>query len=324
MTAAIETSGLSKRYRRHWALRDCDLSIPAGQVAGLVGPNGAGKTTLLNLAVGLLAPTSGSITVLGGHPADGQKQLAKVGFVAQDTPAYPGLSVANHLRAGAWLNVNWDAELARKRIEQLGLNPNQKAGSTLKANNSLTFIRMGILLFPTRGITPIGYAAFAFTLGVTAGVLIRRTIPAMAVTLAAFAAIQIAWAAWVRQHLIAPAHKTVALTAANISYLGQNGSSNSLTVYPPASANSPGSLILATQTLTPDGRVFNAATVPACRNQNPNGCVQALAPLHLHDLITYQPGSRFWPLQWYETALFLVLTAVLATICLWRIRRHAA
>ncbi len=69
MTAVIETGGLGKRYRRLWALSDCTLSVPAGHVVGLVGPNGAGKTTLLGLATGMLAPTAGTIEVLGGRPA---------------------------------------------------------------------------------------------------------------------------------------------------------------------------------------------------------------------------------------------------------------
>ena len=60
------------------------------------------------------------------------------------------------------------------------------------------------MLFPARGIAPLGYAAFAFALGVTAGVLIRRTVPAMAATLATFLFIQIAWPIWVRPHLIPP------------------------------------------------------------------------------------------------------------------------
>ncbi len=129
MTAALETNGLGKQYGRRWALHDCTLSIPTGQVVGLVGPNGAGKTTLLHLAVGLLAPTSGTITVLGGRPGDGPTQLERVGFVAQDTPTYAGLSVAKHLRMGAWLNPTWDDDLAKRRIAELGLDPRQKAGS---------------------------------------------------------------------------------------------------------------------------------------------------------------------------------------------------
>ncbi len=125
---ALDASGLGKRYRQRWALSDCTLQIPEGRVAGLVGPNGAGKTTLLHLAVGLLAPTTGTITVLGGEPASGPGQLAKVGFVAQDTPVYAGLSVADHLRLGAHLNPAWDAAYAERRIDRIGFDPAQRAG----------------------------------------------------------------------------------------------------------------------------------------------------------------------------------------------------
>ena len=129
MSAVIQASGLGKQYRRAWALRDCTLAVPAGRVVGLVGPNGAGKTTLLRLAVGMLAPTCGTITVLGQRPAARPAQLARVGFVAQDTPVYVRMTVADHLRLGAWLNPGWDDDLARQRIGQLGLDPKQRAGS---------------------------------------------------------------------------------------------------------------------------------------------------------------------------------------------------
>ena len=129
MTAIMETGGLGKRYRRRWALSDCTLAIPAGHVVGLVGPNGAGKSMLLKMAVGLIAPTTGTIRVLGSRPAGGPGQLARIGFVAQDTPVYARMSVANHLRAGAWLNPHWEAGQAMNRIRQLGLDPRQRAGS---------------------------------------------------------------------------------------------------------------------------------------------------------------------------------------------------
>ena len=128
-TAAIEASGLGKRYGRRRALTDCTLAVPAGRVTGLVGPNGAGKTTLLQLAAGLLDPTAGEIRVLGERPAGTPAQLARFGFVAQDAPVYAGLSVAGHLRMGAWLNPGWDRELAVRRIGRLGLDLRQRAGS---------------------------------------------------------------------------------------------------------------------------------------------------------------------------------------------------
>jgi ABC-2 type transport system ATP-binding protein len=129
VNAVIAASGLGKQYRRTWALRDCTLAIPEGHVTGLVGPNGAGKTTLLRLAAGMLPPTRGTITVLGQRPAAGPAQLARVGFVAQDTPIYARMTVADHLHLGAWLNPGWDDELAQRRIGQLGMNPKQRAGS---------------------------------------------------------------------------------------------------------------------------------------------------------------------------------------------------
>jgi len=128
LTTVLQTRGLGKRYRRRWALSDCTLEIPAGRIAGLVGPNGAGKTTLLHLATGLLRPTTGTIEVLGGPPPARPAQLARVGFVAQDTPTYAHLTVADHLRLGAHLNPGWDAATARDRIEHLGLDPGQRAG----------------------------------------------------------------------------------------------------------------------------------------------------------------------------------------------------
>jgi ABC-2 type transport system ATP-binding protein len=129
MSTVLEASSLGKRYGKRWALSDCNLAISEGMVIGLVGPNGAGKTTLLHLAVGLLAPTAGTITVLGDRPGDGPTQLGRVGFVAQDTPTYPRLSVAQHLRMAKWLNPKWDQDLAESRIDRLGLEPNQRAGS---------------------------------------------------------------------------------------------------------------------------------------------------------------------------------------------------
>ncbi len=129
MSAVLSARRLGKRYGRKWALNECDLDVPAGHVVGLVGPNGAGKTTLLHLAVGLLSPSAGSIEVLGRPPSDDPAQLARVGFVAQDTPTYARLTVEDHLGLGAHMNPGWDADMARRRIDDLDLDPKQRAGT---------------------------------------------------------------------------------------------------------------------------------------------------------------------------------------------------
>ena len=144
MTAVLEAEGLGKRYGRRWALSDCSLSIPSGHVVGLVGPNGAGKSTLLNMAVGLLTPTTGSLSVFGSEPAKDPEQLARVGFVAQDTPTYAGLSVADHLKLGARTNPKWDSTLAEDRINQLGIDFKQKAGKLSGGQRAQLALTMAI------------------------------------------------------------------------------------------------------------------------------------------------------------------------------------
>jgi len=165
MTSALTADGLSKKYGRRTALSDCTLDIPAGRVVGLVGPNGAGKSTLLQLACGLLHPTAGRIEVLGETPVSGMRQ---VGFVAQDTPVYAGLTVAEHLRMGAHLNPSWDGSLAERRIAQVGLDPAQKAGRLSggqRAQLALTVAaakRPDLLLLdePVAALDPLARRAF--------------------------------------------------------------------------------------------------------------------------------------------------------------------
>lgn len=120
MNVALEATGLSQRYGRVWALRDCDVKIPVGRVVGLVGPNGAGKTTLLHLAVGLLTPTSGELRVFDWSPsAQPTLVLSRVGFLAQDRPLYEGFSVEDTLQLGRHLNPRWDMPYAKERLARL-------------------------------------------------------------------------------------------------------------------------------------------------------------------------------------------------------------
>jgi ABC-2 type transport system ATP-binding protein len=124
----VEANGLGKRYGGTWALRECTLDIPAGQVAALVGPNGAGKSTLLNLVVGLSVPSAGTVAVLGGRPAGSPAALDGIAFVAQDTPLYQTLSVADMIYLTRSLNRRFDQRYARARLDELGIPLKRKAG----------------------------------------------------------------------------------------------------------------------------------------------------------------------------------------------------
>ena len=124
---AIETRGLGKRYRRTWAVRDCDLTVPAGQVTALVGPNGAGKTTLLRILAGLATPTAGTATVLGAAPGSPQAR-ATVSAMDQTVPLYRHLRVAGQLAAARALNDQWDADLAVQRLSALGIATSARVG----------------------------------------------------------------------------------------------------------------------------------------------------------------------------------------------------
>jgi hypothetical protein len=176
--------------------------------------------------------------------------------------------------------------------------------------------------FHSGGIAPVGYAAFAFTLGLTAGLLIRRTLPAMAVTLAIFAAVVLAFPVWVRPHLIPPAQTTVPLSTASINgFILVGDGRMQVQTGPP---DLPGAWILSIQLTTPAGRP--ASTVPdaqACESNTSSfqACGAYVESLYLRQTVSYQPASRYWPLQWYETGIYLALALALAGLSLWWIRR---
>jgi ABC-2 type transport system ATP-binding protein len=125
----IETVGLGRRYWKTWALRGCTLAIPAGRVTALTGPNGAGKTTLMHLAVGLVAPTEGRVTVLGGQAAGSPEALKRIAFVAQDVPLYQHLPVEDMVRVARTLNGRqWDQRWADRRLAALDIPLRRKVG----------------------------------------------------------------------------------------------------------------------------------------------------------------------------------------------------
>ena len=177
-------------------------------------------------------------------------------------------------------------------------------------------------IFSKSGIAPVGYAAFAFASGVAAGLLSRRTLPAMAVTLAIFAAVVwFAFPLWVRPHLLPPAQTTVPLSTTSINGYVLVGDGRM--VVQTAPPDLPGAWILSNQLTTPAGRP--APTIPAtqaCASNTSSGqtCNAYVESLHLRQTVTYEPASRYWPLQWYETGIYLALALALAGLCLWWIR----
>jgi ABC-2 type transport system ATP-binding protein len=124
----VESFGLGVSYRGGTALRDCTLAIPEGHIVALVGSNGAGKTTLLHCAVGLVAPTTGEISVLGGVEAGSPEALQRVAFVAQETPLYRHISVRAMLTVAANLNQHFDRNLAEERLGNLEIPLERRIG----------------------------------------------------------------------------------------------------------------------------------------------------------------------------------------------------
>jgi hypothetical protein len=182
------------------------------------------------------------------------------------------------------------------------------------------------VLFGARGIAPIGYAAFAFALGVLVGLIVRRTIPAMATTLVVFAAVQIAMPLGIRPHLISPVSHTTALTASTIQGLGMNQDGQIATVFA-AAPSLPGAWIYSNQVTTATGSTALGAVPQACQQGGPGqggfqACSNALAQKNLKQVVTYQPADRYWTFQWIETGIYLTVAILLAWGCFWWVRRR--
>jgi hypothetical protein len=179
-------------------------------------------------------------------------------------------------------------------------------------DNALTGDAFEANRFDITDIVPVGYAIFAMALGICAGLLLRRTLPAMAVTLAGFAGVRVVIAQVLRGHYMTPVtvyYKLTGSYAPKGSYLsvsqgivGPNGA-------PPAGLSSYG---------------FNGVPVPAVCGKvirNPAPCMAAHG---FRWRLTYQPASRFWPFQGIETGIFVVLAAVLLGVAFWVLKRRDA
>jgi ABC-type transport system involved in multi-copper enzyme maturation permease subunit len=194
--------------------------------------------------------------------------------------------------------------------------------------------RFSAITFVTRDIVPLGYAAFAFMLGTTAGLLLRRTLPAMAVTLTVFIGIQILVPILIRPNLLPSTTVTFSVNRAtarqaNGIYTRGGGAGIYLAGLPvpqgawvlsaPPIQDSSGQVVAAYNHLN----CFPASTASAGKNGlNVDQVAACLARYDLHQSVTYQPASHYWPLQWYETGTFIVLAGALSGFCFWWIRRR--
>jgi hypothetical protein len=191
--------------------------------------------------------------------------------------------------------------------------------------------RIAPAIFAARGVAPIGYAAFAFVLGVTAGALLRRTVPAMAVTLVVYVLVQIAMPLWVRPHLVAPAQDLTPITRSNLNGFSGSGPNHidALVV----TFDKSGAWVLSSRTVDSSGQALDGLPgwVSGCLPRPGAGpqhvapaissCFDQVAAHHLRQRVTYQPAGHYWSLQWRETGLVLGVTALLTGACFWRVRR---
>lgn len=198
--------------------------------------------------------------------------------------------------------------------------------------------------FDQRDLVPIGHAAFAFALGLTAGVVIRRVMPAIATTLVAFVATRLVFNTWVRPHLLAPHRLTTALTTQRMGFGGVDGGAMTLHPDPPSM---PDAWVQSIRIVDAAGRALTPQQVStACPLLGSGGppvgqqragtsqvpekaadalraCITKLADTY-HEVVTYQPAGRYWPLQWMELGTYVGGTVLLVGLCVWWVRRRLA
>ena len=203
-------------------------------------------------------------------------------------------------------------------------------GGTGSGPGGMLPARLTPVAFAMRGIVPAAYAVFALVLGVAVGLVLRRTLPAMAVTLALFTLVQVAVPLWVRPHLVPPVRQTVAIQdrGLEIQLVGPGTATRLMT-----STGDRRDWVLRNVTVDPSGRPVSLlpswfsdclprpdeAIAPKSTLE---ACIARLDGLGYRQLLVYQPASRFWPLQWAETGVFLGLSALLTWFCFWWTRRR--
>ena len=99
MTAMIEVTGLSKRYRERVAVEDLTFTVPEGEILGFLGPNGAGKSTTMKILTGYLPASSGTVKVAGFDVFEEPYEVKRrIGYLPETPPLYPEMTVRGYLK----------------------------------------------------------------------------------------------------------------------------------------------------------------------------------------------------------------------------------
>jgi ABC-2 family transporter protein len=306
---------------------------------------------------------SGGASPLCNNPvgnADSKLQVA-LAAVVLIVPVLIGMFwgaplIARELEAGT-VRLAWTQSVTRKRwlLTKLGI---VAAASALVAGLlSLMFFwwvspiddvnqnRFSPFAFSLHGIVPIGYAIFAFAVGVTTGVLFRRTLPAMATTLVVFIFCRIAVTDWIRPHLMSPKSLNFPFSSApNLGISVGPAGGPAVVAGPP---NLPNGWVLSTNVVNNAGQSPSSSFLQkACPNLpgisntpvgNGLGRSKAVVPSGVQNLfrqcmaeigtkyhvaVVYQPASRFWAFQWYETAIFVAAALALFGATYWWVRHR--
>jgi hypothetical protein len=264
-----------------------------------------------------------------------QSQIYLLDAVLLLTPALIGLFwgaplVARELETGTH-RLAWNQSVTRRRwlavkVLIVGLAA-LMAGALVSASltwaasplDRFTEDRFSTIFFGTRNLAPVAYGIFALVLGVVIGLLLRRTVPAMALTLLLLVVTQALTPNVVRPHLMPAEHMSAPVTAEvvrHLSFLGQQPEISGLKV--------PGAWVISTSELrTADGARVAQEAYGTCVAGSFDKAPDCLGALNLHVDVEYQPAGRYWTFQWLESGLYLGLALLLAALGMWRIRRAA-
>ena len=200
--------------------------------------------------------------------------------------------------------------------------------------------RITPVAFDMRGIVPVAYGVFAVALGVAVGAVVRRSLAAMAITLAVYVFVTVAVPIWVRPHLIPPVRQTVAIGNDTIDGITMHGDGPNPPITVSAHTADPADWVLSNRTLDPSGRVVDSlpSWFGQCLPRPPSpsaegatradgkddlmACLKRLSDEGYRQQVAYQPASRFWSLQWAETGVFVVASGLLAWFSFWWVRRR--